>query len=53
MPDTLPDIVRARACAGLVCVTSDDVVPGVVLEEPYGFGKEAGCDEVEEASTDD
>lgn len=46
MPDALSDVVRARACAGLACITADNVVPSVVLEEPNRLGEEAGCNEV-------
>lgn len=52
MPDALSDVVRAWPCASFTCIAADNVVPSVVLEEPNCLGEEAGCDEVEEASTD-
>jgi len=48
MPDTLADVVGARAGADFGSVTSDDLVPGVDLECPDSLGEESGGHKVEE-----
>lgn len=53
MPDTLANIVRTGSRTRFGGVTTDDVVPGVVLEVPDGTGEETSGDEVKEASRDD
>lgn len=53
MPDTLADIVGTGSRTRFGGITTDDIVPGVVLEVPDGTGEETSGDEVEEAGRDD
>ena len=49
VPDGLVRVVRAGADADLGGVTTDDVVPLLLLEGPDGTGEEAGGDQIEQA----
>ena len=49
MPDGLVRVVGAGADADLGGVTTDDVVPLLLLQGPDGTGEEAGGDQVEQA----
>ncbi len=49
VPDGLVGVVGARAGADLGGVTTDDVVPLLLLQGPDGTGKETGSDQVEQA----
>ena len=53
MPDTLADIVGTSSRTRFGRITTDDIVPGVVLEVPDCTREETSGDEVEEAGRDD
>lgn len=46
MPNALVYVVRARAVAELLGLTTDDLVPLACLKVPDGAGKESGANEV-------
>lgn len=53
VPDTLADIVGTSSRTRFGRITTDDIIPGVVLEVPDCTGEETSGDEVEEAGRDD
>jgi hypothetical protein len=53
VPDTLVDIIRTSSSSKFRSITSDDRIPLVCLQIPYGSGEETGSNEIEEASGDD
>lgn len=53
MPDALSDVIRSRTGTCLGSITTNYVVPSIVLQIPDASGEEAGSNQVEDASGDD